>query len=166
MPESIVVAKISDAFGVRGQLKIRPNLDDLAILIQRKQWTLCTPELGRRQYNVSACRVHGQFLVATLESIDDRDKALALKNADIEIPYSALPRLSEDEYYWLDLIGLRVVDSDASVYGHITEVMETGANDVFVVKGDSTHLIPYISDVVRNIDLKKGIVLVDWFQEF
>ena len=166
MPESIVVAKIVDAFGVRGQLKIRPNLDDPTILIHQKQWTVCAPKLDRRQFNVSTCKVHGQFLVATLESIDDRDKALELKNTDIEIPYSALPKLSEDEFYWTELIGLLVVDSDTSVYGHISEVMETGANDVFVVKGESTHLIPYISNVVRTIDIEKGIVLVDWFQDF
>ena len=78
----------------------------------------------------------------------------------------ALPALETDEFYWSELIGLQVVDINGIEYGRIDQLMETGANDVLLVEGESTHLIPYISDVIREIDLTEGVVLVEWFENF
>ena len=164
--ESVLVARIVDAFGVKGQVKLQSFTEKSRNLLDFQDWILDVPSQGVQRYAVEKNQLHGRFLVASLQGVTDRDQALKLKGAKVYVSSDALPALETDEFYWSELIGLQVVDINGIEYGRIDQLMETGANDVLLVEGESTHLIPYISDVIRQIDLTEGVVLVEWFENF
>lgn len=117
--------------------------------------------------NVLEGRRHGKGLVALLEGWEDRDAARRLLGADIAIERLQLPAVEPDEYYWADLIGLRVVNRAEVELGRVDSLMETGSNDVLVVRDDREHLIPFLpGDVIIEVDLKAGTIRVDWDPEF
>ena len=108
-----------------------------------------------------------------LTGIDNRDQAEVLVGSDIFIEKSALPQLSIGEFYWHELIGLTVVNASDQILGSVASLMETGANDVLVVKGNDNsidsreRLIPYVEErVVKRVDLTAGRLVVDWLEEF
>ncbi len=98
---------------------------------------------------------------------DDRNQAGLYTNAEIGVYREQLPQLGGDEYYWSDLENLTVINQQGIILGQVSHLVETGANDVIVVKGEKEHLIPYILDqFILNIDLKNGRIEVDWDPEF
>jgi 16S rRNA processing protein RimM len=117
---------------------------------------------------VAAGRAHGKILVARLEGCDDRDAAEALVGYEIQVPRSRLPDdLAPGEYYWADLVGLRVETLGGVELGRIARLFETGANDVIVVEGKRERLLPYVwQQVVREVDLGAGVMRVDWDPDF
>ena len=162
----VVLGEIAGAHGVRGAVKVlswtrpRSNIFDYPI------WQLDSHE-GSRTVQVKSGREQGRGLVAELEEVSDRDAALALRGATITVERAALPKTAPGEYYWIELEGLTVETLDGQKLGRITGLMETGANDVLVVKGDRERLIPYIPDeFVRSVDLAAGRMVVDWDPEF
>ena len=158
-------ARVADAYGVRGQIKVKSFTEKPQNLLNYTHWVLDHKAKGRESYSVTSSKLHGKFVTAKLEGVDTRDQALELKGTDILIPESDLPDLPEGEYYHFQLSGLDVVDKDGTSYGRVEDIMQTGANDVLVVKGSDTILIPYIPDVVLEVDLDAGTVRVDWFAE-
>jgi len=122
---------------------------------------------GWQPYVLEAGRAHGPGLVAKLARVEDREQARALVGANIAVERSQLPALTDDEYYWTDLVGLGVVTRDGRELGQVTGLMETGANDVLVVGGERERLIPYIpGQVVLRVDTRAGRIEVDWDPEF
>src|SRR3990172_3825754 len=96
-----------------------------------------------------AAKIHGNTLVAQLRGVDDRQAAVALKGAEIAVPRGQLPGAGQNEYYWADLIGLRVVNAEQHEFGRVARILQTGANDVLVVgsgnKNERETLIPFIA---------------------
>jgi 16S rRNA processing protein RimM len=84
----------------------------------------------------------------------------------VAVPREALPRAGDGEYYWVDMIGLAVVNGDAREFGRISGILQTGANDVLVVAGERERLIPFIAGVVREVDLASGVVRVEWDADY
>jgi 16S rRNA processing protein RimM len=126
-------------------------------------------EGGRWQaWNVAAGRFQGKHLVLKLEGCDDRDRAEALRGADIALPRDRLPAdTAAGEYYWADLQGLLVVTTEGVELGRIDYLFETGANDVMVVAGERERLLPYVwQQVVREVDLERQRMVVDWDPDF
>jgi len=112
-------------------------------------------------------RPQGKGIVAHLEGFNDRDEVRSLIGLDIKVSRDQLPQAAEDEYYWADLVGLQVETTEGVVLGKIDHLYDTGANDVVVVQGDRERLIPFVrGDVITDIDLEKGVMLVDWDPEF
>ena len=106
---------------------------------------------------------HSKTVIVRLEGIDDRDQAAELLGCDIGVPRAELPDPDVGHYYFGDLEGLKVVQRDGTVVGTVAYVMETGANDVLVTKGERERLIPFIVDeVILDVDLAKGVISVDW----
>lgn len=106
---------------------------------------------------------HGKSVVARLEGVDDRDQAAALVGAEIGVSREHLPEPDDGQYYWSDLIGLEVVHLDGSVLGKLETLLETGAHDVMVVKGEQERLIPFVQDkIVISVDLAAARITVDW----
>ncbi len=164
--ERVVLGEIAGAHGVRGAVKViswtrpRHNIFDYAV------WHLNTGT-GLRTMQVKNGREQGKGLVAELADINDRDAASALRGAVITVERSALPAAAEGEYYWADLQGLAVETTTGQQLGKVTGLMETGANDVLVVKGDRERLIPYVpEEFVQSVDLAAGRMVVDWDPEF
>ena len=110
---------------------------------------------------------HGKTVILRLEGVDDRDQAAALIGTEIGANRSDLPEPEDGHYYWLDLIGLKVVHRDGTELGTIKDMLETGAHDVMVLKsaqeGEQERLIPFVKDkVVISVDLHEKQVNVDW----
>ena len=163
---NIVVARITDAFGVKGQVKIRTFTEESQTLLEFKNWTVSGIEIGERSFEVVAVKFQNNHVIATFRGLTTREEALELKGCEILIPLSALPQLPPGNYYWNELIGLTVANADGTDLGTVKEIIETGANDVLVVHGEKTHLIPYLDSVIVEVDLNQGTMRVDWFEEF
>lgn len=115
---------------------------------------------------MEASRTHGKFLVVKLAGCDTPEAARQYTNAFIAVDRDELPALTKGEYYWADLIGLRVVTVTGDDLGRVDSLLETGANDVLIVKNHRERWIPYVKAVIQSIDLAHKIITVDWDPEF
>ncbi|MCG5536238.1 ribosome maturation factor RimM [Ectothiorhodospira mobilis] len=164
--DRIVVGHIAGVYGVRGWLRIFSETEPRTQLIRYNplymerngQWSEVLVEAGR---------AHGKGLVAKFQGLDDRDAAAACIGCRLAIGREQLPPLPEDEYYWADLVGLRVVNLQGLELGRVDHLLQTGANDVLVVHGDRERLIPYVREqVIRSVQLEAGEIRVDWDPDF
>lgn len=131
-------------------------------ILQYKGWLL-GHEGDWRAAEVAAGKRHGKSVIVRFEDFDNREQAAALIGTEIGVNREALPDPEVGQYYWMDLIGLRVVHRDGTELGKIEYMLETGANDVMVVTGEQERLIPFIKDeVVLSVDLEENLVNVDW----
>lgn len=169
--ERILLGHVSGLFGVKGWVKVFSYTDPREQITHYKKWYLggqadTVIELEQGQ-------IHKQGVIAKLAGIDDRDTAATLVKKDIWVDKSDLPQLSENEYYWHDLIGCKVSDGADRVIGKVHDLIETGANDVLVVvtsnesheiaNNKQEHLIPYLlGQVIKSIDLDKQQIHVEW----
>ena len=163
----VTLGRISGAHGVKGWVKVYSETSPRENILAYAPWELV--RAGRRQrVEVVAGRPQGRILVARLEGCDDHDAAEALVGCEIQVPRSRLPGgLAEGEYYWADLVGLRVETLDGVELGRVERLFETGANDVIVVQGERERLLPYVwQQVVREVDLAAGVMRVDWDPDF
>ena len=163
----ICVGHILGAQGIKGWVRVFSNTSPRENIVDYSPWHL---DRGGRleRWKVKAGRLQGRSLVAKLEGCNDRDAAEELVGAEIRIPRAALPDTdSPGEYYWADLIGLRVLTLDGMELGRIDQLFETGSNDVMVVRGERERLVPYIwGQVVREVDTAAGMMRVDWDPDF
>lgn len=159
------MGRIVAPYGVRGWVKIQPATEAVDGLLAYRPWWLSTSGDWRQVEWIDG-RAHGATLVAQLEGCDDRDQAFALRGAQIAVPRSELPAPQSGEFYWCDLIGLRVENASGQALGEIAEVFATGANDVLVVRGDRERLIPFIEPVVVEVDCAAGKIVVDWGADY
>jgi 16S rRNA processing protein RimM len=174
-PQLITVARIGAVHGVRGWLKIQSFTAPPEQIFAYQPWWVKLPE-GEQQVEVADGEVHGNKLVAQLAGIDDREDARRYTQAEIMVDASCFPPLEAGEYYWHQLEGLRVTSEYQgrhSDLGRVIRLLETGANDVLVVRGDRDsidkreRLIPYLPEqTVKHVDLAKGEMVVDWDPEF
>ena len=112
-------------------------------------------------------RKQGKGLVALLPGFEDREQAITLVGQQIFVGRDQLPATAEGEYYWSDLEGLEVHTTNGDLLGRVDRLMETGANDVLVVRGDREHLVPFIQgQYIKRVDLEGGLIEVDWDPEF
>ncbi|WP_036300701.1 ribosome maturation factor RimM [Methylotenera sp. L2L1] len=177
----VVMGRIVAPYGVYGWLKVLPDTEAIDGLFDYDTWWLGKGD-DWREMVVETAKLHNDVIVVKLEGIDDRDAAFACKGKQIAVPRAQLPEPDENEYYWSDLIGLRVKNSQGVDFGLIIEVFETGANDVLVVKPDvvkpdvvsadadkekpQERLLPFVATVVLEVDLKAKTMLVDWDEDF
>ena len=161
----IVLGKISAPFGVRGWSKVTSFTDPPEGILEYKNWSV-VKNGSARTLSVRQGKPHGKFMVVQFEGVDDRDAAALLTHSEVQVMRHQLPE-SQDEYYWADLIGLEVITKEGVNLGTVDSLMETGANDVLVVKGDCERLVPWIeNEVVLTVDLEGRIVTVDWDPDF
>ena len=114
-----------------------------------------------RSYDVVSARITGGVAIVQLAGVSSVDEATALRGQIVSIPSSEATRPSGDVYFWHEVIGMRVDSEEGAHIGEVVEILRTGANDVYVVKGSTGEiLIPVIADVVRSIDLLKKLIVV------
>ena len=159
------MGRVSAPFGVRGWIKVQPFTATAANLVSYTAWWLGRGG-GWLKYPVADVQVHGRSVVAQLEGCEDREAAARFRGMQVAIPRDALPTTDANEFYWADLIGLKVVNSAARDLGQVVRILETGANDVLVVEGERERLIPFIADVIREVDLAGGVITVDWGADY
>lgn len=167
----IVLGKITSVHGVRGEVKVYSFTDPIDNLLDYRHWTL-RREGETRQVELARGRLHGKVLVAKLKGLDDREEARTYAGFDICVSRDQLPGLGDDEFYWYQLVGLKVINQDQQLLGCVDHLLETGANDVMVLKpcagslDDRERLLPYTEQCVLEVDLAAGEMQVDWDADF
>lgn len=162
----VTLGRILGPWGVEGWIKVLSFTDPLENIVNFPSWILCRSG-KRRVERVEDGRRHGNHVVAKLASSGDREAAAALAGAEIMVERASLAPCEEGEYYWTDLEGLRVLTSAGEELGRVERLFETGSNDVMVVRGERERLVPFIVDqVVRDVDLTAGRIVVDWDPSF
>lgn len=164
--ERAVVGKITGAYGVRGWIKIFPLTEERKTVLNFPDWFL-EKNLQERSVRLKQGKLHGKYVVAQLEGVESREDAEALKGFKVRVDRAQFRKLEEDEYYWADLIGLIVRTGSGVELGKVISLMETGSNDVLVIKGDRERLVPFIlGEVIKEVDIEGGEMVVDWDLEF
>ncbi|GAB3682233.1 ribosome maturation factor RimM [Salinisphaera aquimarina] len=167
----IVLGRVNGLFGVKGWLKVYSYTRPADNLLEFAEWMIGRQD-NWRPFRVLESRVQGKTLVARLGDTDgvplpDRDAAVELLELDIAVSREAMPPLPHGAFYWFDLIGLEVVNRDGVPLGRVTEMMETGANDVLVLAGDRERLVPFVyGEIIDSVDLDAQRIVADWDPEF
>ncbi|ANO33668.1 ribosome maturation factor RimM [Vibrio breoganii] len=171
--EKIVVGKLGATYGIRGWLKVHSFTDNAEnifdyspwFLNQKGTWVECKVESWKR---------HNKGYVCKLEGLDVREDAHLMTNLEISVASSSLPELSEEEFYWRELFGMKVVTTKGYDLGEVSDMLETGSNDVLVVKanlkdafGQKERLIPFLEEqVIIKVDREAQRIEVDWDPAF
>jgi 16S rRNA processing protein RimM len=162
----VILGRIAGVYGVRGWVKVFSETKPKDNILDYNPW-LINLDGSWKSIEVIEGKPHGKGLVAHLAGYDDRDLARKLVGAEIAIERDRLPAAAEGEYYWADLVGLKVITLDGTELGVVDHLLETGANDVLVVQGERERLIPFVQgQYVREVDLETGLIKVDWDPEF
>ena len=160
--QPVVLGRISGLFGVRGWVKVYSYTEPREAVLDYDRWLLSGTD-GWRTAKVAEGQRHGKTIIARLDGYVDRDQAAGLVGAEIGVPREELPETEHGRFYWSDLEGLMVVHRDGTELGRVAYLLETGANDVLVIKGERERLIPFVMDkVIRDVDLQEGRIEVDW----
>jgi len=184
--DAIEVGRVIDAWGVKGWLKVLPHSNDPAALFDSKAWFLQVPEArfrpgfsaftGSVSIVVDEVKAHSGSIVVKIIGIDERNGAEALRGARIFLPRSSFPAAVKDEYYWVDLIGLTVVNREGVELGQVRDLMATGPHSVLCIafsepeadgreKADE-RMIPFVAAYVDSVDLTSRRILVDWQPDY
>jgi 16S rRNA processing protein RimM len=162
----VTIGKISSAFGIKGWVRIAPftrtpedflEYPDLMYELLGETYPLIVRE----------AKIQKRSILARIQDIEDRNAAESLKNAQILIDEKDLPIPEEGEFYWKDLENLKVVTQQGELLGTVSHLIETGSNDVLVVKGERDRMIPFIyDDFIIQVDLPGQTITVDWDPDF
>ena len=187
LPEdAIEVGRILDAWGVKGWLKVLPHSNDPESLLSAKTWYLQAPDAkfrpgfslfsGTVSFKVDESKIHSGSVVVKFANLDDRTPAEALRGVRIFLSRSSFPAASSDEYYWVDLIGLSVVNREGVALGCVRDLMTTGPQSVLCIEYTITQedgssaveerMIPFVAAYVDKVDIGGKSITVDWQPDY
>jgi 16S rRNA processing protein RimM len=175
--DAIEVGRIADAWGVKGWFKVLPHSADPQALFSSKRWYLQPSERGAKTFSgtvllrVREAKEHSDTLVARADSVEDRAAAEALRGARIFVSRSSFPTADPDEYYWVDLMGLDVVNREGVLLGQVKELISTGPQTVLVIGYEADgkpqeRMIPFVAAYVDGVDLPARRITVDWQADY
>jgi 16S rRNA processing protein RimM len=185
--DAVEVARVLDAWGVKGWVKVLSHSSEPEALLQAQAWFVQAPEARFRPgfsafkgtvcLQIEECKVHSDAIVAKVAGVNDRSAAELLKGTRIFLPRSAFPRTSADEYYWVDLIGLEVLNREGLSLGQVRDLVATGPTSVLVLEYDgpagedglprrAERMIPFVSAYVDAVDLPSRRITVDWQPDY
>ena len=160
----IPLGHVSGVHGVKGWVKIHSLTEPREAIFEYQPWLMGE---SLKEVRFSQGKKHGSRLIALFEDITDRESAEDLVHQPIAVNRDQFPEAEAGEFYWTDLVGLKVELEDGTALGTIDSLLATGANDVMVVKGDRERLVPFVQEqYVKKVDLENGVVVVDWDQDF
>lgn len=175
--DAVEVGRIADAWGVKGWFKVLAHNTDPQTLLASRRWYLQPSEKGARTFSGTAllpirqARMHSDAVVAWAQGIDDRNGAELLRGARIFVPRAEFPQAKDDEYYWVDLIGLEVVNREGVALGQVRDLMSTGPQTVLVLAyahdgKPLERMIPFVSAFVDKVELPERRITVDWQPDY
>ena len=191
--DAIEVGRIADAWGIKGWFKVLPHSASPEALFSSKRWFLLPPERPMKParateaataspspwtepvvLRIKESRDHSDTLVACAQDIDDRNAAEALRGARIFVPRSSFPTAGDGEYYWVDLIGLDVVNREGVHLGQVRDLLATGPQTVLVLEAAAVaegakpveRMIPFVSAFIDQVDLPGRCITVDWQPDY
>jgi len=175
--DAVEVGRIADAWGVKGWFKVLAHSASPEALLACKQWFLQPSEKGAKVFSgtvllpVRQARTHSDAIVASAEGVEDRNAAESLRGARIFVPRSGFPQAGEGEYYWVDLIGLDVVNREGVALGCVRDLLATGPQTVLVLAYEEggkerERMIPFVSAFVDAVSLPERRITVDWQPDY
>jgi 16S rRNA processing protein RimM len=192
--DAIEVGRIADAWGIKGWFKVLPHSASPEALFSSKLWFLLPPDRPMKPLrpvtavskteqpdwteplllNIKEVKDHSATVVACAQSIDDRNGAEALRGARIFVPRSSFPTAADGEYYWVDLIGLPVINREGIALGLVRDLMSTGPQTVLVLEAAADaeggkpveRMIPFVAAFVDRVDLQGKRITVDWQPDY
>ncbi len=159
----IPVGRISGTHGIRGQIRFHSYSGNLVSLQKAKDVLLSMPDGKSRQVRINQAVNHSGKILLTLDGFTEIDQSSLLIGSELSLRRDQLPPTEPDEYYWNDLLGLKVITTDGQLLGIIRDIMETGANDVYLVRDENTkheYLIPAIDDVISRVDIESRTMTI------
>jgi len=157
------MGRIVAPYGLKGWVRIEPYSAVPDSLRAYSSWWVGRNGEWRETKVAESVLQHGASLVARFEGCIERDAALSLKGSEVAVKREALPQNSANEFYWADLVGLKVVNLKEDALGVVAGLFENGAHPVMrVVAGETERLLPFIEQVVRQVDLAQGRICVEW----
>jgi len=163
----VIMGRVASAFGIKGWVKIQPFSDYVDSLLDYKTWYLGQEQGPWRKVEVLQSETHHKTLAALFTDCPDRTAAEKLKGVLIAVPRSSLPEQEEGEYYWSDLLGLAVLNEAGVRLGMVAKLLESGANSVLCVQAEAREiLIPFVATALKQVDIKKKAILVDWSADY
>ena len=179
--DAVEVGKILGAWGIKGWIRVQPFASDPQALFSSRRWYLKPPEANGPKplaagtavptlLKITLAKDHGDGIVAQAQEIDDRNGAEALRGARIFVPRASFPTADKDEYYWVDLIGLAVVNLQGESLGTVTGLIDTGPHSVLRIAPDGAdpadeaaqRLVPFVAAYVVDVSLPDRRITVDW----
>jgi len=168
----VLVGHVTGAYGIHGWVRIRPYSADADALLHAKTWWLDKPDV--HDVDMLQVKTHGGDVVARLMGVADRNAAEALKGATVRIPRSHFPALADNEFYWVDLIGLEVENLQGEQLGVVQDLMDNGAHPILRVARPKEaqapgadgkqpeQLIPFVDAFIKTVDRQTKKITVDW----
>jgi len=163
--KKLLVGKINGFFGLQGWVKVFSYTNPRTNILNYSPWSIKV-DGNFQSIDITSGREQSKTIVAHINGIDNREDSQKFIGQDIYINKEQLPELTQGEYYWHELIGFDVINKDEERLGTVDYFVETGANDVLVVKGKKEYWIPYIEPFLVSIDSKNNKILVDWDKDF
>jgi len=176
--DAVEVGRIVDAFGVKGWIKVEPFSSDPQALFSSRRWFVAAPQDRRPErpgqetvmlslLHIAEARDHGDMVIARTSELSDRDAARALRGARVFVSRASFPTADPDEFYWVDLIGLQVVNRQGETLGTVAGLLDTGPHSVLRVvpatQGEVVEcLIPFVAAYVDDVSLEERRIVVDW----
>jgi len=182
--DAVEVGRILGAWGIKGWLKVQPFASDPQALFSSRRWFIKPPEdpVIKRPggpggewphlLRIVSAKEHGDGVVAQVAGVESRNDAEALRGARVFVGRSSFPTAGDDEYYWIDLIGLAVVNRHGEALGTVTGLIDTGPHSVLrvapcvadagSVASEDERLIPFVAAYVDDVNLAERRITVDW----
>jgi 16S rRNA processing protein RimM len=178
--DAIEVGRIVGAWGVKGAFKVQAHASDPQALFSSRRWFLQPPPGPRRSVppllRITQVREQASMVVANAQEVEGRDAAEALTGAAVFVSRASFPTAGDDEYYWVDLVGLAVVNREGDTLGAVTGLIDTGAHSVLRVRRvdaaadaaaqGAERLIPFVAAYIDSVDLAAGTIRVDWGSDY
>ena len=175
--DAIEVGRIADAWGIKGWFKVLPYSASPEALLSSKRWFLQPAERGAKTFSgtmllkIKEAKDHSDSVVATSAEVPDRNAAELLKGARIFVSRASFPTPETDEYYWVDLIGLDVVNREGVALGAVRELLHTGPQTVLVLAYEEEgkakeRMIPFVSAYIDTVDLAGRRITADWQPDY
>ena len=175
--DAVEVGRIADAWGIKGWFKVLPYSASPEALFSSKRWFLQPAEKGAKTFSgtlllsIKEAKEHADTVVACAQEVPDRNAAELLKGARIFVPRSSFPTPDTDEYYWVDLIGLDVLNREGVHLGTVRELLHTGPQTVLVLAyqeegKDKERMIPFVNAYIDTVDVVGGRILADWQPDY
>ncbi|HMC15889.1 MAG TPA: ribosome maturation factor RimM [Albitalea sp.] len=180
--DAVEVGKVLGAWGIKGWIRVQPFAADPQALFSSRRWYLKPPEAnGPRPpaagsaafptlLKIMLAKEHGDAIVAQVQEVDDRNAAEALRGARVFVPRASFPSTDKDEYYWVDLIGLAVVNQQGESLGTVVGLLDTGPHSVLRIAPEGAdpadeaaqRLVPFVAAYVIDVNLAERRISVDW----
>jgi len=175
--DAIEVGRIADAWGIKGWFKVLPYSADPEALFSSKRWFLLPAEKGEKTFTgvgklaIKEAKTHSDSVVACAHDVNDRSAADLLRGARVFISRASFPTAQKDEYYWVDLLGLDVVNREGIPLGQVRDLLSTGPQTVLVIDYMQDgqllqRMIPFVAVYIDDVDLKARRILVDWQADY